>query len=123
MGDAAFVVTSTNNRAVDNVVDPLNAAERRRAAARAARRQPAGVRAAAGAAARARRAWLERARARPATERALELAAARDRFKHVRSQVDALLAPRSRFFAAAGAPRTAARELAQLHGGTSANAQ
>lgn len=96
MGAALFVVTSTNNRAVDNVVDPLIA------------QNPAGLplalragsqkvcEAVLGPQLARTREWLDRARKRPAAERALELDAALARFVQLRAAVTAALAARSR---------------------------
>ncbi|HET6331880.1 MAG TPA: AAA domain-containing protein [Polyangiales bacterium] len=96
MGAAAFVVTSTNNRAVDNVVDPLiaqNQAGLPLALRAGSQRVCEAV--LAPQLARARE-WLDRARKRPAPERALELDAALARFVQLRARVTDSLAARSR---------------------------
>ncbi len=91
MGGDLFVVTSSNNRAVDNVIEPLDRAEGLPLALRVGNRQVTSVTLAA----QLRRtlAWLESAKAEPASvhQRALEEAMAR--FSERRASVDAILAP------------------------------
>ncbi|HKU42642.1 MAG TPA: AAA domain-containing protein, partial [Polyangiales bacterium] len=82
MGNGLFVVTSTNNRAVDNVVDPLTVnalplalrAGSQRVCEHVLAAQLAGV-----------RSWLDAARARPEPERAARLQQALDEFRRVRA--------------------------------------
>jgi hypothetical protein len=96
MGDALFVVTSTNNRAVDNVIDPLvaNTSDGPALALRAGS-QKVCEQVLAPQLAQARQ-WLDQARKRPAHERALELDSAIERFLEVRGRVAEALAARAR---------------------------
>jgi hypothetical protein len=98
MGDALFVVTSTNNRAVDNVIDPLvaNTNDGPPLALRAGS-QKVCEQVLAPQLAQARQ-WLDHARKRPAPERALELDSTIERFLEVRGRVTEALAARARAF-------------------------
>jgi RecA/RadA recombinase len=95
MGEGSLVVTSTNNRAVDNVVDPLLDSELPLALRAGSQKvcelvlsqQLARV-----------RAWLENARKQPYTVRAARLQAALEDFKQVRAELAFALAPRARAF-------------------------
>jgi hypothetical protein len=96
MGAASLVVTSTNNRAVDNVVEPLIAQNQAGLPlALRAGSQKVCEAVLAPQLARARE-WLDRARKRPAPERALELDAALEKFVQLRARVTDSLAPRAR---------------------------
>jgi RecA/RadA recombinase len=98
MGDALLVATSTNNRAVDNVVDPLIAiaggglALALRAGSQKVCEQLLSTQLA------HTRGWLERAAQRPPAERAAELALALERFRDLRARLAAEQAPRARAF-------------------------
>jgi hypothetical protein len=100
MGDGLCVVTSTNNRAVDNVVDPLIAsAEGSLPLALRAGSQRVCEHMLAPQLAQARH-WLDSARKRPAAERALELDAALAHYVRLRAGVSDALARRTRAFEA-----------------------
>jgi AAA domain len=98
MGDALFVVTSTNNRAVDNVIDPLVAemSDGPPLALRAGS-QKVCEQVLAPQLAQTRQ-WLDHARKRPPPERALELDRAIERFLDVRGRVTEAVAARARAF-------------------------
>lgn len=87
-----FLVTSSNNRAVDNVVEPLSAVEGLPLALRAGSRQVCEQQLAA----QLRRTltWLTRAKERPQSERAEQLTRAKERFVSRRNALDRVLAPR-----------------------------
>jgi hypothetical protein len=114
MGDGAMVVASTNNRAVDNVVDPLLAASKTglplalRAGSRKVCEQILAPQL------EQARAWLERSRQRTAAERAAELELALSRFRSIRAEVEAVQAARARVLKAAAERSSWQLELAQL---------
>ncbi len=114
MGEGLFVVASTNNRAVDNVVDPWGAL--------AGEGLPFALRAGSQRACeqlllpqlgRARQ-WLEAARQRSATDRADALAAALQRFCGVRAELDQLQGARAHALAERTERESLSWELAQL---------
>lgn len=112
MGGDLFVVTSSNNRAVDNVIEPLDRAEGLPLALRVGNRQVTSIKLAA----QLRRtlAWLESAKAEPASvhQRALEDALAR--FSERRAIVDAILAPQREHRSRAEQRARVERSLAEL---------
>ncbi len=113
MGSELFVVTSSNNRAVDNVLGPL-ARDGLPLALRVGSRQVS----AGPLAATLRRAltWLKQAQAEPEAVHRAELEAATARFVEVRGPIDALWAPQ-RAARERGAERARLeRSLAQLLG-------
>ncbi|MET0390068.1 MAG: AAA domain-containing protein [Polyangiales bacterium] len=96
MGSALFVVTSTNNRAVDNVIEPLNAHGELPLALRAGSQRVCEhvlsqqlERA---------HSWLLQAKGRPAAERTQQLAAALSHFVALRDEVREQQAPRVRAY-------------------------
>jgi RecA/RadA recombinase len=96
MGDGLFVVTSTNNRAVDNVVDPLNAgSDGGLALAMRAGSQKVCEHLLAPQLVEVQT-WLGRAKQQTVTQREEALAAALERFKHVRQQLNSALAAHAR---------------------------
>ena len=113
MGRGPFVVTSTNNRAVDNVIDPLNADA-------AASRLPLALRAGSQRVCEhllqpqlmAARAWLDAALAKPERDAALKQAL--DVFRGARNQLRAALAPYANACDAATRAAQLRHELALL---------
>jgi hypothetical protein len=87
-----LLITSSNNRAVDNVVEPLGAGEGLPLALRAGSRQSCEQQLLV----QLRRtlSWLKRAASEPALERSARLAREKTRFLTQREAVDRLLAPR-----------------------------
>ncbi|MDB4972784.1 MAG: hypothetical protein JWN48_1125, partial [Myxococcaceae bacterium] len=112
MGSALLLITSGNNRAVDNVLDPLSAGDGLPLALRVGSRQVCEqalctrLRATAG--------WLERAQREPAPERARELEAALASFARERAELDLLLTPRRRALVLAAERERVRRALAAL---------
>ena len=86
MGVGSFVVTSTNNRAVDNVIDPLNQLREGLPLALRAGSQAVCEQVLAPQLQRASE-WLNLVQTRAAEERAQMLSAALDRFQRVRTQL------------------------------------
>jgi RecA/RadA recombinase len=113
MGAGLLVVTSTNNRAVDNVVDPLLASQPGLPLALRAGSQKVCEQLLAPQLARAR-AWLESARQPSAAERAAQLTSALAHFKSVRAQLSEIHAPRALAFAAQTRRAELRAELARL---------
>lgn len=93
-GKAAFVITSTNNRAVDNVIDPLNGAGGLPLALRAGSQRVCEQVLAPQL--EAAHAWLERARTQPADQRRAALQTTLDHFRQLRAQLDERLAEYAR---------------------------
>ncbi len=91
MGSALFLIASSNNRAVDNVIEPLSHGELP-LALRAGSRQACEQQLAAGL--RRTLAWLKRAESAGMGERLGRLARANEHFKAVRAELDLVLAPR-----------------------------
>jgi len=91
MGSALFLIASSNNRAVDNVIEPLSVGELP-LALRAGSRQACELQLAAGL--RRTLAWLKRAESIGAGERLGQLARANELFKAKRGELDFVLAPR-----------------------------
>lgn len=92
MSGALFLIASSNNRAVDNVIEPLAANEGLPLALRAGSRQVCEQQLAA----RLRRTltWLKRAENEPLDARAQRLSETSARFRSVRTELDVVLAPR-----------------------------
>lgn len=92
MADAPFVITSSNNRAVDNVVDPLTSRAGLPLALRVGNRQvcehtlPAQL--------SRTLSFLHEAERAPASVHSDALSHAREKLQHVRAEIDRLLAPR-----------------------------
>lgn len=106
-----LLITSSNNRAVDNVIEPLSALEGLPLALRAGSRQacehqllPQLRRALA---------WLERAQSQPQAQRAEQLARAKAQFRAQREALDGKLAPRRAALERAATRARLERELAQ----------
>jgi len=91
MSSALFLIASSNNRAVDNVIEPLSRAELP-LALRAGSRQACEQQLAAGL--RRTLAWLKRAESVGMGERLGRLTQASEQFRHLRSQMEVVLAPR-----------------------------
>jgi AAA domain len=91
MGSALFLIASSNNRAVDNVIEPLSGGELP-LALRAGSRQACEQQLAAGL--RRSLAWLKRAEAAGIGERMGRLSHASEQFKSLRAELELLLAPR-----------------------------
>ncbi len=91
MADSAFVVTSSNNRAVDNVVDPLAMREGLPLALRVGNRQVCEH--TLSAQLRQTLAFLHEAEREPSSARRDALARACDQLRRVRAEIDQLLAP------------------------------
>jgi hypothetical protein len=106
-----FLVTSSNNRAVDNVIEPLDAAQGLPLALRAGSRQACEQQLAA----QLRRAlsWLQRAKAEPPPARAERLAQAKAEFRARRDALDGVLAPRRAAMERAATRARLERELEQ----------
>jgi AAA domain-containing protein len=92
MTGTLLVITSSNNRAVDNVIEPLSSGDGLPLALRAGSRQICEQQLAA----RLRRtlAWLKRAEGEPQSERAERFAQASAQLRDARAAVDQVLAPR-----------------------------
>ncbi|HKP57358.1 MAG TPA: AAA domain-containing protein [Polyangiales bacterium] len=112
MGEGSLVVASTNNRAVDNVVDPLLAVRELPLALRGGSQKVCEV-VLSQQLARVR-SWLEQAQKQPDGVRSAQLEAALERFKRVRAELDDLLAPRARAFEQETRRENLGSELAQL---------
>lgn len=95
-----LLITSSNNRAVDNVIEPLDAAQGLALALRAGSRQSCEHQLLV----QLRRtlAWLKRAAAEPALERSAQLAREKALFLAQRDAVDRVLAPRRAELSRAG---------------------
>ncbi|HEX2876770.1 MAG TPA: AAA domain-containing protein [Polyangiaceae bacterium] len=106
-----LLITSSNNRAVDNVVEPLDAAQGLPLALRAGSRQSCEEQLLV----QLRRtlAWLKRAASEPALERSAHLAREKALFLAQRDAVERLLAPRRRELERAGQRLKLLRELEQ----------
>ncbi|HKO49923.1 MAG TPA: AAA domain-containing protein [Polyangiaceae bacterium] len=91
MGSALFLIASSNNRAVDNVIEPLSGAELP-LALRAGSRQACEQQLAAGL--RRTLAWLKRAEGMGMGERLGRLKQASEAFRSLRAQLELVLAPR-----------------------------
>jgi hypothetical protein len=91
MGSALFLIASSNNRAVDHVIEPLSGAELP-LALRAGSRQSCEQQLAPGL--RRTLAWLKRAESVGLGERLGRLAQASEQFKAKRAELDLVLAPR-----------------------------
>ena len=91
MGSALFLLASGNNRAVDNVIEPLSGGELP-LALRAGSRQACEQQLAAGL--RRTLAWLKRAESAGMGERLGRLTQANEQFKAKRAELDLVLAPR-----------------------------
>jgi len=91
MGSALFLIASSNNRAVDNVIEPLSGGELP-LALRAGSRQACEQQLAAGL--RRTLAWLKRAESAGMGERLGRLAQASEQFKAKRAELELVLAPR-----------------------------
>jgi hypothetical protein len=87
-----LLITSSNNRAVDNVVEPLAAAEGLALALRAGSRQSCEQQMLVQL--RRTHAWLKRAASEPALERSAQLAREKALFSAQRDAIDRVLAPR-----------------------------
>lgn len=109
-----LLITSSNNRAVDNVLDPLSSTEGLALALRAGSRQACEQRLVP----QLRRtlAWLQRAEAQPAPQRAERLARAKAEFLAKRDAMDRALAPRRAALTRAATRARLERELAQCGG-------
>jgi hypothetical protein len=92
MGADLLVITSGNNRAVDNVIDPLCAGEGLPLALRVGSRQVCEH--TLSAQLRRTLSWLKGAQREPAAVHVPALAQASERFERVRAELDTLLAPR-----------------------------
>ena len=110
-GAELLLITSSNNRAVDNVLDPLCATEGLSLALRAGSRQACEQRLVP----QLRRAltWLQRAEAEPAPARAERLARAKAEFLAKRDAMDRMLAPRRAALTRAATRARLEHELAQ----------
>ena len=93
MGSSLFLIASSNNRAVDNVIEPLSSGELP-LALRAGSRQACEQHLAAGL--RRTLAWLKRSESAGAGERLAQLARASEQFRSLRAQLELVLAPRRR---------------------------
>jgi len=113
MGHGLLVVTSTNNRAVDNVIDPLNATDSGLPLALRAGSQKVCEHMLCPQLEQAR-AWLERARQLPAAERTAGLANAVEHFKRIRAELAESQAPRARAFDAQTERERLRAELSRL---------
>ncbi|HEY0466533.1 MAG TPA: AAA domain-containing protein, partial [Polyangiaceae bacterium] len=91
MGSALFLIASSNNRAVDNVIEPLSGGELP-LALRAGSRQACEQQLAAGL--RLTLAWLKRAESAGMGERMGRLTQACERFRTLRAELSLVLAPR-----------------------------
>ena len=91
-GSGLFLIASSNNRAVDNVIEPLSSGEGLPLALRAGSRQICEQQLAG----QLRRtlAWLKRAEQEPLAERTLRLAQAKARFQSQCAALEPVLAPR-----------------------------
>jgi hypothetical protein len=109
-----LLVTSSNNRAVDNVLEPLSSTEGLALALRAGSRQACEQRLIP----QLRRAlaWLKRAEAEPAPKRAERLARAKAEFLAKRDAIDRALAPRRAALTRAATRARLEHELAQCAG-------
>jgi len=120
MGAGLFAVSSTNNRAVDNVVDPLNALHTLTGAGEQG--LPLALRAGSQRvceqvlSAQLQRAhgWLSSTRARPSAERRAELEAALERFKQLRAELQQRMAARAEACDSATQRNRLQLELAKL---------
>lgn len=113
MGAAPFVVTSTNNRAVDNVIDPLIALDHDLPLALRAGSRDVCERRLAPQLQRART-WLASATEQPLEQRKEALRRAREAFVAIRDRVDALHADRAARFERARKCAELRAELARL---------
>jgi hypothetical protein len=104
-----LLITSSNNRAVDNVVEPLDATEGLALALRAGSRQS--CEAQLQGQLRRALAWLKRAAAEPALERSAHLAREKAQFLAQRDAVESLLAPRRAALTRASQRLNLSREL------------
>jgi hypothetical protein len=110
-GSGLFLIASSNNRAVDNVIEPLASGDGLPLALRAGSRQVCEQQLASGL--RRTLAWLKRAENEPLAERTLRLARATAHFQSQRDALERELAPRRAAFEQA-AKRTALEQaLAQ----------
>lgn len=112
MDDALFVVVSSNNRAVDNVIEPLAARDGLPLALRGGNRQVCEHQLSA----QLRRAlaFLENAERSPMESRTREFEAAKTAFVQCRAQLDRVLLPRRLFLESANERATFRRALDEL---------
>lgn len=106
-----FLVTSSNNRAVDNVLEPLESTDGLPLALRAGSRQVCEQELLAQL--RQALAWLKRAESEPIADRSLRLARAKARFREQREVIERQLAPRRAALERAKARERLERELAE----------
>ncbi|HEY3256412.1 MAG TPA: DEAD/DEAH box helicase, partial [Polyangiaceae bacterium] len=116
MGSSLFLITSSNNRAVDHVIEPLSARELP-LALRAGSRQACEQQLAAGL--RRTLTWLKHAETVSMGERLARLSQTCEQFRARRAELDRLLAPRRDALARAAKRARLERELESL---TAANA-
>ena len=112
MSGSLFLIASSNNRAVDNVIEPLSGSELP-LALRAGSRQACEQQLAAGL--RRSLAWLKRAESAGIGERMGRLAQASEQLRVLRAQLDEVLAPRRAALARATERARLERELAALN--------
>ncbi|MES1177290.1 MAG: AAA domain-containing protein [Myxococcales bacterium] len=112
MGGALFLIASSNNRAVDNVIEPLFAASELPLALRAGSRQVCEQQLAG--ALRRTLTWLKQAESVGMGERMGRLARACEQFRSERTRLDELLAPRREALQRAAKRAQLEHELAQL---------
>lgn len=113
MGNALFLIASSNNRAVDNVIEPLSAGSGLPLALRAGSRQVCEQQLAA--ALRRTLAWLKVAESRGMGDRMGRLERAREQFRAARAEQDSVLAPRRQALEQVARRAQLERELAQLN--------
>jgi hypothetical protein len=106
-----LLITSSNNRAVDNVIEPLGAGEGLPLALRAGSRQACEQQLLAQL--RRAKAWLERAHSEPEPHRRERLAATKAQFYERQRTVEQLLAPRRAALARASTKARLEAELAE----------
>lgn len=111
MSSALFLIASSNNRAVDNVIEPLSGAELP-LALRGGSRQACEHQLAGGL--RRTLAWLKRAESVGLGERMALLAQASERFRGLRADLDRVLAPRRQAIERAAERARLQRELEAL---------
>ncbi len=111
MQSALLLITSSNNRAVDNVIEPLSAGDLP-LALRAGSRQACEQQLAPGL--RRTLAWLKRAESAGMGERMGQLARASEQFRSLRAQLELVLAPRRAALERVAQRARLERELASL---------
>ena len=112
MGNDLFLIASSNNRAVDNVIEPLTSGDGLPLALRAGSRQVCEQQLARGL--RRTLTWLKRAELEPLPQRSQALTEASQHFQRQRAQLESLLAPQREAQRRAAERARLERALAQI---------